>query len=363
VNDADLTDPPGLRLDTLAAWLTDAGLIDSADETIEATLMPGGRSNVTYRLRTPCSLDVILRRPPLGHVMPSAHDMAREYRVLSGLNKVGFPVPQALGLCEDSDVIGSSFLLMEFVSGRSIATSDQAGSLSVEERGLVSDNLITALATLHLLDPTDGGLERLGRPQGYLTRQVTRWSEQWRLTKTRELDTMDALQRWLAEHVAVAETTARASIVHGDYRLDNLILGPDRPDVLAVLDWEMSTLGDPLADLAVALVYWTQEGDGLRDEVPVAEKLTSGVGFWKREQIIDRYAQASGFELDDLDFRVVLACYKLAIIMESIHYRNMQGQQLGTASGDPQGMARATEVLTLLGNAVIEKGTAAGLAI
>ena len=247
---------------------------------------------MTYRLADQHGRSIVIRRPPLGNVLPSAHDMAREHRVLSGLGRVGYPAPAVLGLCEDESVTGCTFLVMDFVDGRIISTAEQADSLPADEADAVCGALVTALADLHRVDVEAAGLSTLGRPDGYLPRQLDRWTRQWDLTRTRDLPAMDALRTRLADLLAPLPADLPWSLVHGDYRLDNVILAPTAPEVLAVLDWEMSTLGDPLADLALSLVYWTQATDGLRHRVPVAEHLTDGPGFWDRAAIVEGYAAA-----------------------------------------------------------------------
>lgn len=352
-------DPPGLRRDAVVDWLAAHG-VDLVGP-VEASLFPGGRSNVTYRLVDATGTSIVLRRPPLGNVLPTAHDMAREHRVLTGLNSVGFPAPRALALCDDESVTGASFLVMEYVDGRIVSTAAEAATLTASERAAISSTLVSTIADLHAVDVDAAGLADLGRPGGYLPRQLARWAKQWELTRTRDLRSMDALRDALAARLEALPMDLPWSLVHGDYRLDNVILDPHGAQVRAVLDWEMSTLGDPLADLALTLVYWTEAGDGLRHRVPVAEHLTDGEGFWSRAQLIEAYEAASGRSLDHLDVCSALACYKLAVITESIHARTLSGKQLGTAAGDVHAMGVATEALADMGLAVTRDGTVAGL--
>ena len=354
-------DPAGLRMAPLAGWLDASGLPIDASAALTATLFPSGRSNVTYLLTDEAGTSVVLRRPPLGNVMPTAHDMAREHRVLTGLARVDYPAPRPLALCTDEDIIGAPFLIMEYVPGPILATTEDTARLPSSERGAASAALVETLARLHALAPADAGLDDLGRPDGYLARQAARWTKQWNLTKTRDLDTMDELQRRVGHLIAETPADARAALVHGDYRLDNVILDPETWQARAVLDWEMSTLGDPLADLALMLVYWSEPSDTLRHVVPIAENLTEADGFWGRQRIIDRYASASGSTLDHLDACTALACYKLAVIAESIHARALSGKQLGTAASGAGGMGEATEALANMGLAVTDLGAVAGL--
>ena len=293
--------------------------------------------------------------------MPSAHDMSREFRVLSGLNSVSFPTPKAQGICTDEEIIGSKFMLMDFVDGRVIESAETAMTLSDIQAGVISQNLVDTLAKLHRVDPADAGLDQLGRPEGYLQRQVKRWGEQWQLTKTRELVEIEELHNWLEGAISKLPTNLPSAIVHGDYRIDNVILDPKTSEIIAVLDWEMSTLGDPISDLAISLVYWSQAGDTLRNQIPVAQEVTSGPGFWTREQVVQRYVSQTGYDISHLDECVALACFKLAVIMESIHHRNLSGQQLGAAAGAQSTMGQATIALTKLGLAVISMGAIAAL--
>jgi len=357
---AQPADPPGLRREAVVAWLAANGV--DLIGTVEASLFPGGRSNVTYRLVDAAGASIVLRRPPLGNVLPTAHDMGREHRVLTGLTRVGFPAPRALALCTDESVTGAPFLVMEFVDGRIVATAGEAATLTSVERAAVSETLVSTIADLHAVDVDAAGLADLGRPGGYLPRQLARWAKQWELTRTRDLPSMDALRDALTQRLEALPSELPWSLVHGDYRLDNVILDPRGAGVRAVLDWEMSTLGDPLADLALTLVYWTEAGDGLRHRVPVADHLTDGEGFWSRAQLIEAYAARSGRSLDHLDACSALACYKLAVITESIHARTLSGKQLGTAAGDVHAMGVATEALADMGLAVTRAGTVAGLA-
>ena len=358
---SDSAELPGLPLGPLGAWLS--ANVPALDFSIglSARLLTGGRSNLTYELIDASGRRFALRRPPLGHVMPKAHDMAREYRVLVGLGTTDFPVPGVHALCEDPGVIGAPFLLMDFVEGRVIADSDDARPLSAEQADELSRTLVQGLAALHGVDVAAAGLADFGRPQGFLARQVTLWGNQWRVTRTRDLADVQVIAQWLRERARQQPSPAKSSLVHGDYRLDNVIVDPGLRSLRAVLDWEMSTLGDPVADLAITLVYWTEAGDGLRMTVPVAQDVTSGPGFWDRERVVAEYQTLTGADLDHLQFGVVLACYKLAVIMESIHFRSLAGQQRGAAAELGEDMGAAAEGLAAMGVEVIRRGTFEGL--
>jgi aminoglycoside phosphotransferase (APT) family kinase protein len=350
-----------LELGSLSAWLADH--VDGFDASAppEASLLAGGRSNLTYALTDASGRRYALRRPPLGHVMPKAHDMAREFRVLSGLGRVGFPVPPAHVLCEDLSVIGVPFLVMGFVDGRVLAGAEDTARLTPDQADTVSQTLVRGLADLHRVDVEAAGLSEFGRPAAYVQRQIALWGRQWENTKTRDLAEIDRLAHWLQAEVAHVPDGMPWSLVHGDYRLDNVILDPHLSRLRAVLDWEMSTLGDPVADLAITLVYWTQAGDGLRTSVPVAQDATSAPGFWTRDRILDEYVHLTGLDVSHLRLCVALACYKLAVIMESIHFRTLAGQQRGAAADRQEDMGAATEALALLGLSVVELGALDGL--
>ncbi len=221
----------------------------------------------------------------------------------------------------------------------------------------ISAAVIHTLLQVHGVDYRGVGLGNLGRPQGYLQRQVSRWLKQWELTKTRELEIVAQLQPWLAERTAALPSDLPSSLVHGDYRLDNLIF--DRCDhrVMAVLDWELSTLGDPVADLALLLVYWSEASDTLRRKVPVAAGVTDRPGFWNRSQLVEEYAARSGLGLEHLDICVALQCFKLAVVLEQLHRRNIEGHQIGVAADSGSELAAAVPALLQLGSDVAHDGS------
>ena len=350
-------DPVGLLLGPLTEWLGGHVPAFDASEPPEAILLAGGRSNVTYRVRDASGRSWAIRRPPLGHIMPSAHDLGREFTVLQGLHRAGFPVPRPSALCEDDTVIGARFLVMDFVEGLVIATADEAAHLTPMEADRVSGLLVDTLARLHALDVQAIGLGDFGRPDGYLARQARRWGQQWELSKTRNLDGVDAMAAWLTDRLTTLPANLPSSLVHGDYRVDNVMVDSRVSSLRAVLDWEMSTLGDPVADLAVALVYWTQADDVLRKHVPVARDVTAGPGFWRRERIVDHYAKVTGRDLGHLGFCLVLACYKLTVIMESLNYRSLSGLQLGAAAQEKEELAAAVVALSELGARLVDSPT------
>ncbi|MFI6521373.1 phosphotransferase family protein [Spirillospora sp. NPDC050679] len=323
---------PGIDVPRLAAWLArtlpDAGGVTAID------LIAGGRSNLTYGITLEGGRRVVLRRPPLGHVLPTAHDMGREYRVLSALGAgSGVPVPTTLAFCEDEEVIGARFYLMDFVEGRVLRTREDAADLGPEQAEGLSRALVDALAAIHTVDVEAVGLGDFGRPGGYMERQLKRWGKQWDASQeairatgaVRDLPEYARLTARLAERLPA---DAPARLVHGDFRLDNALarLEP-RPEIAAVVDWEMSTLGDPLSDLGLTLVYWAEPDD--RELLPVGATITTAPGFATRREFAERYARSTGFNLGEMDFYVAFACFKLAVILEGIHARFLQNATVG----------------------------------
>lgn len=294
----------------------------------EVVLIAGGKSNLTYRVASPAGA-VVLRRPPLGHVLPTAHDMVREHTVMTALGGTAVPVPRTLHLCTDSEVLGSPFYVMELVEGHVCRDALPPGYADrPEQRRAVGEGLVDVLADLHEVRPETVGLGEFGRPEGYLERQVRRWLKQWDATRLAGYDDLDALGRDLA---ASLPATQRSTVVHGDYRLDNTLLHPTEPGrVAAVLDWEMSTLGDPLADLGVLLGYWSQAGDsGPRRQAVVVPAATELEGFPTRAEVAERYAARTGLDLIDLPWYASFAAFKLAVVCAGIVARVKGGAMVG----------------------------------
>ncbi|MFD6392093.1 phosphotransferase family protein [Nocardia sp. NPDC060259] len=312
------TDLPGLDLDRLSTWLR--GQVDVAG-ALSGKLIAGGKSNLTYEVGDG-STRWIVRRPPLGHVLATAHDMAREYRVTAALRDTDVPVPAMYALCQDDTVLGAPFYVMEHVEGTPYRTAAELGALGPERTRAISTDLIDTLAVLHAVDPAAIGLADFGRPEGFLERQVRRWKKQLDASHSRDLPLADELHARLAADVP---TESAVGIVHGDYRLDNVLT--DSSDRLAaVIDWEMATLGDPLTDLALMIVYGR-----LADRSSGATVADASVapGFLSESEIIARYTARSDRDMSRFGFYLGLAAFKLAAILEGIHYRFLRGQTVG----------------------------------
>lgn len=313
---------PGLDLDALRGYL-DRETPELLPGELSGRLIAGGRSNLTYVVGNG-SKELVLRRPPLSHVLATAHDMGREYRVMSALVHSRVPVPHTELLCTDAEVLGAPFYLMQRVEGVAMRSLDDAKWMTDEQANAVSFRLIEILAELHSVDPETVGLGDFGKPQGYLRRQLDRWGKQLAASRERELPGIDELAEWLAERMP---ESGRTGIVHGDYRLDNALVRADPLEITAVLDWEMATLGDPLADLGVLYVYWT--GTGGQGDDPITGGLTRRSGFPTFQELAEHYADYAGTDTGELHWYVAFGCFKLAVILEGIHYRYRQGGTVG----------------------------------
>ncbi|MCS0606288.1 phosphotransferase family protein [Streptomyces sp. LP11] len=329
----------GIDAGRLARWLESR--LPGRGPLEAVTPLAGGRSNLTYRVSW-SGRTLVLRRPPLGHVLATAHDMAREYRVLSALGPAGVPVPRTYALCRDEDVLGAPFYVMAFAEGIAYRGDDELAPLGPRSARRTTHALVDTLALLHSVDPGPAGLAGFGRPQGFMARQVRRWRHQWDASRTREVDGADRLNDRLA---ATCPESGAVAVVHGDYKLDNVLL--DRADpgrVTAVLDWEMSTLGDPLADLGMLCVYW--DGFAGVDRPPVASP-GALPGWPGRDELVERYAAHGAAGLEHLGWYVAFAFYKLAAILEGIHCRTVQGLTVGEESAN---LADAVPLLVARGH-------------
>jgi len=314
--------PEGIHPAGVTAWLE--AHTAEVDPPLRFSLIAGGRSNLTYTVTDAAGRRFVLRRPPLGPLLPSAHDMGREHRIIAALAGSPVPVPPLIGLCTDETVTGAPFYVMRFVDG--LILRDPAVVEPVPEaiRGAASESLVDVLADLHAVDPDDVGLGDLGRRDGYVERTLRRWRGQFEKSKRREIPLIEAVADRLAADIPAAGPTR---IVHGDYRLDNCIVSPDDGAVRAVLDWELCTLGDPLADLGQLLMYWTEPDD---DFSALYWAPTRAPGFPGRKDVAARYAARSGRDLSDLDFYVALAYWKGACILEGVYLRYASGQYPAT---------------------------------
>ncbi|MEU8638142.1 phosphotransferase family protein [Amycolatopsis sp. NPDC048633] len=336
------TDPPGLDLGRLRAHL-DAHRPGLVAGELTADVVEGGRSNLTYVVGDGRGRWVV-RRPPLGHVLPTAHDMTREFRVISGLRDTAVPVPEALLLCEDADVVGARFYVMSFVEGTPYRTADELAELGEARTRAIADALVDTLVDLHAVDPAAVGLGDFGRPEGFLERQLRRWKKQLDASRSRDLPGIEELHDRLA---AAVPTSGKPSIIHGDYRLDNVLVDGD-DKISAVLDWEMSTLGDPLTDLALLVAY------AERDKVSLqfVSNASSAPGYPTTDQVVARYAERSGRDVSQLNWYVSFAFFKLAVILEGIYYRYRQGQTVGAGF---EGVGAGVPLLITHGNEILKE--------
>jgi aminoglycoside phosphotransferase (APT) family kinase protein len=306
----------GIDTERVGAWLHEhvAGVVPP----ITFELIAGGHSNLTFQATDAAGRRLVVRRPPLGHVLATAHDMAREHRIITALGPTGLPVPPTLGLCEDDAVNGAPFYVMSFVDGAVLDAPEKAALLTPDRRRATSEHLIDVLAELHAVDVDAVGLGDLARRDGYIERQLRRWSKQWEASKTRELPEIEEVERRLRRHVPEQQGTA---IVHGDYRLGNCLVDTEAGRVTAVLDWELCTLGDPLADLGYLCVYWTDPG-----EMPqrVNDPTVAG-GFLTKAELLERYATASGRHVEAIDYYVAFSSWRLAVISEGVYARYLKG--------------------------------------
>jgi aminoglycoside phosphotransferase (APT) family kinase protein len=372
--------PPGVTsVPRLEQWLA-ASVTGAPVSITEVHLIAGGRSNLTYRLSlTPegapggapgsmkesapagAARQLVLRRPPLGHVLPTAHDMSREFRVISALSGTGVPVANPVAYCPDPDVIGAPFYLMDYVKGTVFRTHQDAAGLTPAQAAALSEGLADMLAAIHGVDVQAVGLGDLGRGAGYLRRQLDRWQRQWQLSATREVPGYDALAGRLAAGLP-PDDQSDITLVHGDFRIDNVLVAPDPPTrIAAVVDWEMATLGDPLADLGLTLVYWTDPGEAgwlptgrTAAEAPgLGTDATTVPGFDTRQEFAAAYAAKTGRDISRIGYYMAFGYFKLAVVLEGINARYLKHQTVGEgfeyeAEAVPGLIARAHEVLDSL---------------
>ena len=304
----------GIDAENVSSWLNKH--VPGVNPPLKYQLIAGGHSNLTYRVEDQEENLYVLRRPPLGHVLATAHDMAREHRIISAVGNTDVPVPPTLGVCEDDGVNGAPFYVMEYVEGEVLHSDAEATLVPVSERMDLSRQVVEVLAELHAIEPEDIGLGDLAKREDYLGRQLRRWSRQWEQSKTRELEAMeevqDLLERRKPEQIG-------STIVHGDYRLGNMLTRSGR--ILAVLDWELCTLGDPLADVGYLLNNWVEP-----DEVPAGSSApTLAGGFASREELMSWYERASGRDVSGVGYYRAFSYWRLAAIVEGVLNRYLKG--------------------------------------
>lgn len=312
-----MADDTALDLDALTRWLSER---TATTPPLAQALISGGRSNLTYKITDADGRAFVVRRPPLGPLLPGAHDMSREYDAMAALADTAVPVPSLVGNETSEAVLGAPFYCMHFVDGLIVRTEAKAAEMSVPARRRAASELATIMADLHAVDPESVGLGRRSKGEDYVARQLHVWKRQLEMCVLRDTSFMDGLHARLVERIPPQETV---SIVHGDYRLDNVMLSPEG-EVLAVLDWELRTLGDPLADLAITLSYWNEADDA----VELFERPTTLEGFGTREDFIAAYVDAGGQPMPEEHHGTYMAfaSWRLAAILEGVYQRNLSGQ-------------------------------------
>jgi aminoglycoside phosphotransferase (APT) family kinase protein len=316
--DGGVEAPEGIDRGAVEAWFS--AHVGGVEPPLSFARISGGHSNLTYGVEDAGGRRWALRRPPLGKRLGSAHDMGREHKVVSALGPTQVPVAPVAGLCRDESVNGAPFYVMEFVEGPILRGVAEAEAFPDEaDRRAIGERVADTLVAIHAVDPDAVGLGDLGRKEDYVARQLRRWQGQWEKSKTRELAAIDAVHERLAARIPAQ---GPATIVHGDYRLDNMILTP-AGEVAAVVDWELCTLGDPLADVGLLMVYWPERGE---ETIALGEPANLAPGFPTRDELRARYAERSGRDLSELDFFVALGYWKLAIILEGVYARYAAGQ-------------------------------------
>jgi aminoglycoside phosphotransferase (APT) family kinase protein len=335
-----VTNQPGIDLERVTPWLVEH--VPDLEPPLELTRVGEGQSNLTYRVHDASGRTIVLRRPPTGDILPSAHDMAREYRVLRGLASENMPVPRPLALCEDPEVTGAVFYAMEHVDGLVLTTLETAERLTPAARAETGWSMVRTLVRLQSIDLEASGLADLRRPGSYASRQLRRWRRQWEASRTRDLPLVDALAERL--DAKLPEETD-VTVVHGDFHLLNVIVGPDG-EVRAVVDWELCTVGDPLADLGLTIAYWNELGKPAGENRHLfREPITDLRGFPDAAELAAEYERASGRDLSPLGFWVAFAYWKIAVITEGVYRRWLDNPISGS---NPEHVGGAVERLVEL---------------
>lgn len=318
----------GIDVERVTGWLDRH--IDDISGPYRFDLITGGRSNLTYRVTDSAGTTFVLRRPPTGNVLASAHDMVREHTIISAVGQTNVPVPRTLGVCTDNEVNGAPFYVMSYVDGVVLDSADRAAPMSIENRRRAGEHLIDVMADLHAVDVDAVGLGDLAKRDGYVERQVRRWTTQWEKSKTRELPAIDEVGRRLAADLPVQHGTV---IAHGDFRFGNCLVDIEAGRVNAVLDWELCTLGDPLADVGYLGVYWSDPGE----EQARPNDPTGIEGFPTYAELLDRYASRTGRDLSNIGYYVAFSSWRLAVISEGVYARFLHGA-MGDQEIDPETM-------------------------
>lgn len=340
------TAPDGIDRQRVERWLVDHA--PTLRPPFEYVLIAGGRSNLTFRGQDAGGRRFVLRRPPLGNTLQSAHDMGREHRVLAALAPTAVPVPQPLALCEDPAVNGAPFYVMEHLDGPILRNAvDVVDRYGEAERTALTHSLVDTLAAIHQLDPDAVGLGTLGRREDYLGRQLRRWKRQYDEVQTRPLPAVDEAHRRLVDRQPAQQ---RDTLVHGDYRIDNVVFATRAPQVAGVLDWELCTLGDPLADLGGMFVHWTQPGES--SDHMLWDPPSRLPGFPGRDALAERYAAATGFDLSGISYYEAFAYWRMACISEGVYARFRDGA-MGDQE-DAQTVARLGDLAVTLANRSLE---------
>jgi aminoglycoside phosphotransferase (APT) family kinase protein len=336
--------PEGIDGPAVTKWLIEN--VEGVTPPFHFVLIAGGHSNLTFSVTDAAGRRMVLRRPPLGQVLATAHDMGREHRIISALAPTAVPVAPVLGYVGDDSINGAPFYVMDFVDGLIVRTRADAEQMTIDARRHAGESIADVLAAIHAVDPDAVGLGELGRKDGYIERQLKRWYSQWNKSKTRELSAIDSVHDALLGGIP---EQGPAAIVHGDYRLDNSMISSSG-DVLAVLDWELCTLGDPLADVGLLHVYWNEAADSTM----TSHAATATEGFMTRQEVFDRYAAASGRDLSNLDFYVAFGYWKLACIVEGV-YARYKGGAMGASRDGFDAFKTQVEGLAAQASAAVDR--------